>query len=67
MNTRRILVHWLMLAFALLFLVLMLLLPVSAPAGFEAGVDAYGRSDREPAYRERLPLVEPADADVRNG
>ena len=67
MNTKRILIHWLMLAFALLFLVLMLLWPASAPAGLQAGLDTYERGDHETVCRERLPLAEPADADGRNG
>jgi hypothetical protein len=40
MNAKRMLIHWLLLAFALLLLVLMLLWPVSAPADDQGGLEA---------------------------
>jgi hypothetical protein len=49
MNAKRMLIHWLLLAFALLLLVLMLLWPVSAPADDQAGLEAKASIVFDPA------------------
>jgi hypothetical protein len=67
MNIKRMWMHGLMLALALLLLVLMLLWPVSAPSGLRSGPDAFEGSVDEPAYGQRLPSAKKAIADARNG
>ncbi len=66
MNAKRMLMHWLMLAFVLLVLVLVMLWPVSVPGHFQAGLNAFGRGEYETACREWLLSAEQGDADARH-
>lgn len=49
MNAKRMLIHWLLLAFVLLLLLLMLLWPVTAPADYQAGLEAKASIVFDPA------------------
>lgn len=61
MTIKRMWMHWLTLAFALL---LVLPWPVSAPAGLPAGAEAFESRDYEPTCGQRSAPADPMHADM---